>query len=189
MRRSLLSGLVLAVVAALVVLLGEAVGLELENIALVGIAIGAVLALGPGRSELGKLGAFAGGFVVAWIAYALRAAVLPDSPGGRAVAIFLVIAVVTAVCSLFEASAPTWGALLGAAALSAAYEQTYTAAPSQFLRESPTAATSVLLTAAVGYLVVLALSPRERVLVATHGRRDAEGDETRLDDMLAGEKR
>ena len=92
MRRSLIAGLVLAVFAALIIGLGELFGLDLQHVALMGAAIGGVLGLVPHQHSLGKLGGFAIGFAVAWVGFALRAALLPDSAAGRAAAAFIVVA-------------------------------------------------------------------------------------------------
>jgi hypothetical protein len=152
MRRGLLVGLVLAVFAALIIGLGQLFGLDLQHVALLGAALGGVLGLVPHQPPLGKLGGFLVGFVVAWIGFALRAAVLPDSASGRAVAAFIVVAIIGVACAVSLGRLPLWSALLGAAAIVGAYEETYTNAPSQFLRESPAAGTTVLLAVALGYL-------------------------------------
>ena len=84
MRKSLVAGLVLAVAAVLVVWVSSALDLELESVALLGAALGAVVALVPDRTPLIRLCGFFAGFVAAWIGYAMRAQFLPDSAGGRA---------------------------------------------------------------------------------------------------------
>ena len=89
MLRTLLSGFVLALCAAVVLMIGG--GSDLEHVALLGAALGGVIGLVPHDPPLGKLGGFALGFGVSWIAFGIRAAVLPDSTTGRAVATFLVI--------------------------------------------------------------------------------------------------
>ncbi|NYG08355.1 hypothetical protein BJ986_002842 [Phycicoccus badiiscoriae] len=152
MRRSLIAGLVLAVFAALIIGLGQLLGLDLEHVALMGAALGGVLGLVPHSLPLGRLGGFAVGFVLAWIGFALRAAVLPDTASGRAVAAFIVVAAIAVACSVSAGRLPLWSGLLGAAAIVGAYEETYTNAPSQFLQESPTAGTTVLFAVALGFL-------------------------------------
>lgn len=152
MRRSLVAGLVLAVFAALIIGLGQLLGLDLQHVALLGAALGGVLGLVPHQLPIGKLGGFVVGFVVAWIGFALRAAVLPDSASGRAVAAFIVVAAIGAACAVSAGRLPLWSGLLGAAAIVGAYEETYTNAPSQFLKESPTAGTTVLFAVALGFL-------------------------------------
>ncbi|GAB3445721.1 hypothetical protein GCM10027517_27050 [Phycicoccus ginsengisoli] len=142
----------LAVFAALIIGLGQLFGLDLQHVALLGAALGGVLGLVPHEPPLGKLGGFLVGFVAAWIGFALRAAVLPDSAGGRAVAAFLVVAVIGVACAVSAGNLPLWSGLLGAAAIVGAYEETYTNAPSQFLQESPAAGTTVLFAVALGFL-------------------------------------
>jgi hypothetical protein len=198
MRRSLISGLVLAVFAALIIGLGELLGLDLQPVALLGAALGGALGLVPHRFPLGKLGGFALGFVIAWVGYALRAAVLPDAAAGRAAAVFVVVAVIAGCCALSAGRIPVWSALLGAAAIAGAYEEIYTGAPSQFLKESPTAATTVLLAAALGYLATTLVGERQEQGVADgdeqprrHVRRadDDVTTTTGIDHLLVGESK
>ena len=158
MRKALLSGALLAAAAAVVVLLGSWLGDDLQHFALLGAALGGVIGLAPHQPVWGKLGGFATGFVLAWVGFALRAAVLPDSAGGRAVAAFLVIMACVLVCALSAGRIPLWSALVGAAAIVGAYETTYTSSPSQFLEESPTAATTILFAAALGFMATSLLA-------------------------------
>jgi hypothetical protein len=189
MRRSLISGLVLAVFAALIIGVGQLFGLDLQHVALLGAALGGVLGLVPHTPPLGKLGGFVVGFVLAWVGFALRAAVLPDSAGGRAVAAFLVVAAIAVACAVSDGRLPLWSALLGAAAIVGAYEETYTNAPSQFLKESPSAGTTVLFAVALGFLATTLMSDglssaaRDR----SAGRHEGTGDG--LDSLLAGERK
>jgi hypothetical protein len=140
MRKSLLSGCLLAVFAALIVWLGQLLGLDLQHVALLGAALGGVLGLVPHQHGWGKLGGFAVGFVVAWLGFALRAAVLPDAASGRAVAAFLVILVCVVASAASRERLPLWSTLIGAVAIVAAYEESYTNSPSDFLNDSLAAA-------------------------------------------------
>lgn len=169
MTKNVIGGLILAVMAALVVGLGEFLGLDLQHVALLGAALGGVIGLVPDRAPWERIVGFAVGFVLAWIGFAVRAAVLPDSAGGRAVAAFLVLAACMAVAAASMSRLPLWSMLVGAAAIVGAYEETYTSAPSQFVRESPTAATTVLLAAALGYLATAFLGPQ----IAVNREHDA----------------
>lgn len=203
MRRSLIAGLVLAVVAALVTALGGALGFDLERVALLGGAIGGALGLVPHRYSWGRITGFLVGFVFAWIGFALRAAVLPDSSNGRAVAVLLVVALCALACGLSADRLPLWSALLGVAALVGAYESIYTNAPSQFISESPEAATTVLLAVALGYLATSVvydlLADRDDTTAARgerarHSRSDTPADTSddelnNLDDLMAGDKK
>lgn len=185
MRKTLLAGLVLAVATLVVVWLSRTFGLELESAALLGVAVGAVVALVPDRTLVWRLAGFAGGVGAAWVGYLLRAGYLPDSTAGRAVVLVLVIALCTLVALT---KAPLWSALLGAAALAGAYEFTYKAAPPEVMATSLGAATSLLFCAAVGLLAaVLAAGPSESGQHApVHRGRPVHDDDTtaRLDEMM-----
>jgi hypothetical protein len=173
MRKSLLSGCLLAVFAALIVWLGQLLGLDLQHVALLGAALGGVLGLVPHQHGWGKLGGFAVGFVVAWLGFALRAAVLPDAASGRAVAAFLVILVCVVASAASRERLPLWSTLIGAVAIVAAYEESYTNSPSDFLNDSPAAATTVLLAAAMGYLAIAVLG--ESLAAARDERESSDG--------------
>ena len=129
MRKTVLVGLVLAVAAVVVVLVSSAFDLELESAALLGAALGAVVALVPDRSPMMRLAGFAGGFVAAWIGYIVRAALLPDSAGGRAVAVGLVVVLCVAIAAVSMGRLALWSTLLGTAGFTGAYEFTFAAAP------------------------------------------------------------
>lgn len=152
MVQRLLSGIVLALCAAAVLLMSA--GSDLEHVALLGAALGGVVGLVPNSPLLGKLGGFAAGFVIAWISFGVRALLLPDTTAGRAVAAFCVILACAAVAAVSAGRLPLWSALLGVAAMVGAYETAYTLSPPQFLTTSPPAATAVLLAAGFGFIGV-----------------------------------
>lgn len=197
MKRSLIAGLVLAVVAALMILLSDPIGLDLQHVALLGGALGAVVALVKHDPPWGKLAGFIMGFVVTWIGFAVRAAVFPDTSVGRAWTAFFVVAVIGLVCAFSARHLPLWSALVGAAALVGAYEETYTAAPSQFLTDSPGAATTVLLASAFGYLVTTLISGEREEAARDAASRDADPREpagahretAHLDTIFSGENK
>lgn len=192
MVKRFLVGAVLAVSAALIIWLGSALGLDVEHVALLGAALGGVIGLVPSSTPMGRLSGFLIGFVVAWLGFVLRAVVLPDSTSGRAVAALLVVAIITAICGFLADRAPLWAGLVGAAAIVGAYESTYTAAPSQLLRESPVAVTTVLLAVAVGFAVAMLLQDAESGVQHAKARRaktasTQEPPTTDLDTILAGD--
>jgi len=150
MLRSLLSVTVLALCAAVVLLIGG--GSELEHVALLGAALGGVIGLVPHDPPLGKLGGFALGFVTTWAFFGIRAALLPDTTMGRAVAAFLVILIAGLGVAISNGKVPFWSVLVGVAAMSGAYEASFTTSPPQFMTTSPPAATAVLLAAGFGFL-------------------------------------
>jgi hypothetical protein len=151
MLRRMLSGVALALCAAVVLLIGG--GSELEHVALLGAALGGVLGLVPHDPSLGKLGGFFLGFLLSWIAFGVRAALLPDTTVGRAVAAFTVILICAVVAAVSAGKVPLWSTLVGAAAIVGSYELPFTDSPPQFMVTSPPAATTVLLAAGFGYIV------------------------------------
>jgi len=189
MRRTLLVGLVLTLAAVVVVLVSGWFDLELEPLALLGVAVGAIVALVPDRTPLMRLAGFAGGFVAAWIGYIVRAAVLPDSSGGRAVAVGLVVVLAVAIAAASLGRIPVWAALLGAGAFAGAYEHTYAAAPPEVASTSLSIASALLLAAAIGYLAVALVAPAgERPHTHPHRaprpRTQDEAGTIALDDMM-----
>lgn len=159
MRKTFFAGLVLALAAALVMWLSATFDLELESVVLLGTAVGAVVALVPDRTPLHRFLGFAAGFVAAWVGYLVRAALLPDTDGGRAVAVGLILLLCAGVFAASAGRLPLWSALLGSAAMAGAYEYTYAAAPPEFASTSLSAATSLLFCIAVGYLVATVAAP------------------------------
>jgi len=162
MRRTLVAGVILAVAAVLMVWLSGAMDLELESVALLGGALGAVVALVPDRTPLFRLLGFGAGFVAAWIGYGIRAQFLPDTTGGRAVAVGLVVLLCVGITAATVDRLPLWSTLLGTAALAGAYEFTYAAAPPEFWSTSATTATTLLLSLAIGFLAAAFVAPTTR---------------------------
>jgi hypothetical protein len=187
MRKTLLVGVVLVVVATLAVALSDVFDLEFDSVAVLGIGVGAVVALVPDRSPLMRLAGFAAGFLAAWIGYLVRAGLLPDSTGGRASGVALVIFLCVAVAVASIDRVPLWATLLGAAAMSGAYEYTYAAAPSEVMSTSMSSVTALLLTSAIGFLVVGLLAPgtdNDSRPTWRRTRSSDEGDQHSLDDMM-----
>lgn len=159
MRRNFVTGAVLAVAAVLVVLISATFDLELESTALLGAALGAVIALVPDRGPAVRLIGFGSGFVVAWVGYVVRAMYLPDTSDGRAVAVGLVVVVCTLIAALSQDRLPLWTLLLGTAAMAGAYEFTYNQEPPQLVDTSLSTATTMLLTVGIGFLAASIVAP------------------------------
>lgn len=152
--RTCASGAAVAVAAGVLTFRGAVLGPELATWALLGTAAGAVVALVPDRSPGERAGAFLLGLLAAWGGFALRAGVLPDVPLGRALSVVAVVALVTAVATATAGRLPLWAGFVGVATFAGAYTAAYVADPPAFATESVTALTSVLLAAAVAFLVV-----------------------------------
>jgi hypothetical protein len=151
--RTCAAGGALALTAGLLAGQGSVLGADLPHTALLGAALGAVLGLVPDRTVVGRTGGFLAGFAAAWVGYALRAGVFPDVPLGRALASVIVVSAITAVAVASAGRLPLWSGLVGAGALLGAYETTFVTTPTGFLSDSMTAATTVLVSAALGLLV------------------------------------
>ena len=186
MRKTLLAGLVLTAAAVLVVVVSAMFDLELESGAVLGVALGAVIALVPDRTPAVRLAGFFGGFVVALMGYFVRAGLLPDSVGGRAVAVGLVVVLCVAIAVASMDRLPLWTTLLGAAALAGAYEYTYAAAPPEVTSTSVTAATSLLFTVAIGFLAAALVAPAEGEVRRPRRTRPVKATESehKLDDLM-----
>ena len=117
MRRTLLAGLLLVVATGLTVLIGEALALEVEAVALLGVAAGAIVALVPDQTATRRLAAFALGVLAAYVGYLVRAAVTPDTSAGRAVAAAFIVLLCVGVFAISMGRLPLWSALLGSASL------------------------------------------------------------------------
>jgi hypothetical protein len=159
MRRIMLSGLLLAAAAVLMVVLSDALGLDLESVALLGAALGAAVALVPDRGPAARLVGFGLGFVVAMVGYAARALWLPDTSNGRAVAVGLVVLGCTGLAAASRGRLPLWSVLLGTAALAGAYEFAFTAAPPEMADTALTATTTLVLTVGIGFLAASIFAP------------------------------
>jgi hypothetical protein len=186
MRKTFFAGLVLALAAALVMWLSAAFGLELESVVLLGAAVGAAVALVPDRSPMVRFLGFAAGFVAAWLGYFVRAALLPDTASGRAVAVGLILLLCAVIVAVSAGRLPLWSTLLGAAALSGGYEYTYAAAPPEIATTSVSAATSLLCCIAVGYLVAAMVAPQASAAGAVPPlpRKSDDLDNTSFDDLM-----
>lgn len=187
MRKTIFAGLVLALAAALVMWLSAFFDLELDSVVLLGAALGAAVALVPDRSPLVRFLGFAAGFVAAWVGYFARAAFLPDTASGRAVAVGLVLLLCVAVVAVTAGRLPLWSTLLGTAAMVGGYEYTYAAAPPEVATTSVSAATSLLFCIAVGYLVAATVAPQARATGVVPPRprtSDEDLENTSFDDLM-----
>lgn len=182
MRTTLLTGLALLIGGVAVVLIGS--GMELESTALLGVAIGAAVALVPDRAPAVRLGGFLAGFLAAWIGYFVRAALLPDTSGGRAVAVALVLVLCVGLAAVTLNRLPLWSTLLGAAALAGGYEATYAASPAEIVDTSVSAVTTLLITVAVGFLAAALVAPPAATSRPAGARRQDGADRTNLDSMM-----
>lgn len=158
-RNTLYAGAVLALAAMIAVLAGSVLDLDLESVALLGAAMGAVIALVPDRTPLVRLAGFAAGFMIGWAGYIIRAQFMPDTSTGRAVAVGVVVVLCVAVAALSVDRITLWTVILGAGAFAGAYEFTYNAAPPEILSTSLSTATTMAFNVALGFLAGALVAP------------------------------
>jgi len=151
MVRTLVAGLLVAVAAALVLLIGGPVGLN-AGVAVVGVALGAVLALIPYRGPFWRIGAWAVGFLLTWLSYALTALLLPSTNAGAAVGSFVGLVLVTLVAAFTRERLPLWSGLVGVATFVGSYYTAFNAAPYLFKTESLTYMAAAFAATMIGFL-------------------------------------
>jgi len=186
MRKLLLVGVLLAFAAAAAIVASAILDLELESVALLGAAMGAVIALIPDRTLFVRVAGFGAGFVIAWIGYVVRAMWLPDTSSGRAVAAAIVVFACVAVTAGTLERIPLWAPLLGAGAFAGAYEFTYNVAPPELADTSLSTATTMLFNVGVGLLAGVLAGPGSATATPSSGRhgRRADAETTTFDEML-----
>lgn len=151
MRRVLVSGVLLAFLAALAIWIGTLFDISMGS-TLFGVAIGAVLALVPGFTPVTKIIGFIVGFIVTFAMYAVQALFLPLSTIGSVVGAFITVIILTIIAALVHRKLPFWSMLLGAAGIAGAYGAQFLAAPQNLAIEGVAAAGSGLFLAALGFL-------------------------------------
>ena len=156
MRRILLSGLLLALLAALAVLVGSGLNLSLGS-TLFSACIGAVLGLITTNSPLSRIGGFLIGFVISWASYGIRAQFLPQNAVAQAITVFCAIALIAIIAAVAKGKMPFWSFLLGAATMAGAYDFSFAAAPYNFVSQSVATAGAVLFPVALGMLAAVIL--------------------------------
>lgn len=160
MRRTLLSGLVLVAAAFLTVLIGTWLDLELDDAALLGVAAGAVVALVPSSTPMRRLAGFALGVVLTVVGYLVRAALLPDTVGGRATFAALVVALCVVAAAVTASRLELWSTLLGAATFFGLFEATYNLAPPRVVENAVSSLTALAVCVAVGFCAAVLAAPK-----------------------------
>ena len=175
-RNTLYAGAVLALAAMIAVIVGSALDLDLESVALLGAAMGAVIALVPDRTPLTRVAGFGAGFVIAWAGYIIRAQFMPDTSAGRAIAVGIVVVLCVGVAAATMDRITLWTVLLGAGAFAGAYEFTYNQAPPELLSTSLSTATTMAFNVAVGFLAGAIVAPMSGPSRQTPQRRRTPDD-------------
>jgi hypothetical protein len=168
MARTAITGAVVALLVALLAVVGSALGITTLWPILLAVAVG----IAAGHLTLGRAAAFILGIVVSWVVMAIGAAALPQTGVADAIAVIIGVAILTGVTVVSGGRAPLWASLAGYATFAAFYEPIYAANPTLFLSESPVAMVTVLLAAALGIAIasivelVTAAAPERQVVAS-----------------------
>ena len=146
MTRTVLSGAVIALLAAVLAVAGSALGITTLWPVLLAAAVGIV----GGRVTVGRMAAFVIGAAASFVAMAVTAGVLPAVPAAEAVVVVVGVLVLTAIASVTGDRVPLWAGLAGYAVFAAYYEPAFADRPTAFLAEAPVALVTVLLATALG---------------------------------------
>jgi hypothetical protein len=152
MKKILVGGLLLLIVTILGLLLADTLGLPFSGILFTG-GVGVVLGLVKGGGPIARIVGFVIGFLLAWVAFGVQAAILPQTVGSQILSSGLVIVIVTLIAGLSRDRVPFWSLLLGTAAMVGAYQTSFENAPQNFLSESLVSANGTLFGVAVGLIV------------------------------------
>jgi hypothetical protein len=149
MARTVILGAVVALLAALLAVVGSPLGITTLWPVLLAVAVG----LAAGHVTLGRVVAYVLGTVVSLVAMAVSAAALPQTGLSDAIVVVLGVVLLTVVAVVSGGRAPLWAGLAGFVAFAAYYEPIYAANPTLFLSEAPVALITVLLAGALGIAI------------------------------------
>lgn len=160
---TLLRGVVVAGVVALVIAVPSIIGLSSPWPLLLAAAVAFARPIRPGI-----VGAFLTGAAAWWFAMALRAGVLPDAVWSEVVAATLAIGVCVLAAMVSSERLPLFAGLAGIAAFAGLYEPAFAESPTHFLSESPLALGAVVVATGLGFLAASIVDA-----IGSLSRRDA----------------
>ncbi len=172
MLRTVIGGAVVAVVAGLLAIVGDGIGIT--TLWPVFLAVGVALVAGPAVAS--RVGSFALGAVIGFVAMAIDAGFLPDVAAASAIVVVLAVAVLTLAAALSQGLLPLWASLIGYAAFVGYYSPMFAESPTAFLSEAPVALVAVLLAAGVGAIVAIVAELAGVGVTRTEDRQVAAGE-------------
>jgi hypothetical protein len=150
MKHNLVTGIIVAVVAALVAAFGGSIGITTVWPVLLAVAVG----LASGVPTPGKVIGYLAGAVVSIATLGARAALFPDVASARAGAVVVAVALIVLIAVVSGGRAPMAAGLAGYAAFAALYEPVFADNPTGFLTDAPVALLVIAIGAGIGVLAV-----------------------------------
>ncbi len=159
MRRVFLFGATCSVLAFIIIMSGQLLNFDLQNV-LLGLALGAATGLVRTHSPLTRISAFLIGFVLGMAFYVLRLAVFPSTWLGNALAVILVLMLMTTVSALTRDRLPLWAMFIGNAAFAGAYNGYFSSTPWLFETQAAQVAAAMLFSSGAGFVVCILVEIR-----------------------------
>lgn len=182
MRRTLVTGVACCVVAAIVFVLGQMLGLPSQDV-LVAAGGGAILAIVRDGSPLARYGSFLIGLIAGFAYFAAMAAFVPGNWVGVMVATIGGIILCTLISALTRGRLPLWAMFLGVVLFVSAYKPMFENELWLFESQSVMVLCWSLFAVTCGFLVVIVvelLEPRQRhgddPIAAAMGESDGGGN-------------
>jgi hypothetical protein len=151
MTRTVVSGVVIVVAAALVAAFHDVIGITQVWPFVLAAAVG----LAASATPLGRAAGFALGVIFGFVVAALRAGFMPDTTATSVILVIVAVVLALIVGVVSFGRVPMWTALAGYAAFAGLYGPIYAANPTLFTSEAPVQLVSLLLATAVGFLAAL----------------------------------
>lgn len=159
MKRIFLFGIACCAIAALVILIGDLLNLQLQNVML-GIGGGAILGLVRTHSPAMRYIACLIGFALGLVFYVVRLAVLPATIWGNLVAVIVTLLLVTVIAGLSSDRVPMWGMLLGVTMFAGAFDNYFTTTPWLFVSQAIATVAAMLFAVTAGFMVAILVELR-----------------------------
>lgn len=156
MKRTFLIGISAAIIGGLGLWVGTALGMAFQN-TVMGVGGGVILAVVRIGSPLLRLCGFLIGFVLGVFFIAMRLGLLPGGASvvGVAVALAIIMLIMTVISALTSDRIGAWTVLLGALVFVAGFSTVLESAPWTAAQQLPTYFFSLLAMAAIGFLTVV----------------------------------
>jgi hypothetical protein len=151
--RTLIGGLSLAVLAAVIYLLSGDLGTLTIAYTVFGLVMGTIVGLLPGADPANRISAYFAGLLLAFASYVVRGGILPYTKGSAALVVLVMLVIVTGITAVVRSRA--WFALmlLGVGTMYGLVEPLFQAAPIGYLASAGLALVGIFLGFVLGFSV------------------------------------